>query len=307
MNRKLILYFLVLLSHSIMAQVCLPGKPYTCKNACSHSVCHTYFPEITLPIVDNEALKLADKSTDKTFLYGATIITRLTLENSGRWDTLNNGYLLWRLKIISPTAYGLKLYFDRFRLPYGAELYIYNDDRSVILGAMTSQNNKQHYKFATQPIAGESITLEYIVPKDANSIISISEVGHAYRDIFNKNHYFDFGSSTCTKNVNCPEGDDFANQKRSVVLISVLQTWDSGEPNYNHRVGWCSGSMVNNTRQDGIPFLLTAFHCLDTKGTIDDNGDPQSNCNIDADEMVTDQWVFIFNYQSANCDNTITQ
>ncbi len=49
--------------------------------------------------------------------------------------------------------------------------------------------------------------------------------------------------------------------------------------------GWCTGSLVNNTRNDKTPYLLTAFHC-------------QWNYT-----PLYDQWRADFQYASATCPN----
>jgi len=46
-------------------------------------------------------------------------------------------------------------------MPDSATLFVYNDDKSEVLGAFTSLNNKPHGKFSIQPITGSAVTLEY--------------------------------------------------------------------------------------------------------------------------------------------------
>ena len=48
----------------------------------------------------------------------------------------------------------------------------------------------------------------------------------------------------------------------------------------------CSGTLINNTAQDGTPYLLTAYHCLEKNGIIYDPS----------------QFVFIFNYETDDCE-----
>lgn len=63
----------------------------------------------------------------------------------------------------------------------------------------------------------------------------------------------EFGSSwPCHVNVNCPEGEDWQDQKRSACrIIMVLE----------EGIGNCSGNLMNNVRMDGTPYILSAFHC----------------------------------------------
>ncbi len=54
-------------------------------------------------------------------------------------------------------------------------------------------------------------------------------------------------------------------------------------------IGWCTGSFVNNTRNDKTPYLLTAFHC-----------------QYDFTPLY-DMWRFDFDYQSPTCENPPTE
>ena len=54
-------------------------------------------------------------------------------------------------------------------------------------------------------------------------------------------------------------------------------------------IGWCSGSFVNNTRNDKSPLLLTAYHCQF-------NFTPQY-----------DMWRFDLQYKSDSCTNPVTE
>ncbi|MFC2152397.1 trypsin-like peptidase domain-containing protein, partial [Bacteroidota bacterium] len=82
-----------------------------------------------------------------------------------------------------------------------------------------------------------------------------------------------FGDSgNCNININCDNDDLWQLLKHSVCKIT-----------YN---GWlCSGALINNTKQDGYPYLLTANHCI--------------NSPYDASSA-----VFYFNYESLDCTNT---
>ena len=62
----------------------------------------------------------------------------------GQWTTLKNGDRLWRLAIESKDALSLNFIFDEFSIPQGSSVYLYNDDRSDLLGAYTSINPNLH-------------------------------------------------------------------------------------------------------------------------------------------------------------------
>lgn len=208
--------------------------------------------------------------------FGYPFEVNYTLENSGEWQDLPDGGRVWRLQIEVPEAYSTNLLYDEFYLPEGAQLFLFNADGSMRLGAFTSKNNKIHGKFATGLLKGPICNLEYFEPAEVRGqgIISISRVVHGYRNVFDREvrkNALDFGQSgPCNNNVNCPEGDDWQQEKRAVAMIITAGG-----------TRWCTGALINNVRQDLTPYFLTADHCLGGEET----------------------WVFMFNYESPSCDD----
>lgn len=86
------------------------------------------------------------------------------VDNSGTWDISPNGKNIWRLKISSEGAKACVLHFDDFKLPKGAELFVYNPDRSVVLGPYTSADNDDGGSYAIGIIYGSELIVEYIAP-----------------------------------------------------------------------------------------------------------------------------------------------
>lgn len=231
---------------------------------------------LAMPEADIAAYLAEDKAAgwDVAPRFGVPYDVVLNLNNSGTWTMLNDGSRLWRCRIASRGAYSINLQFDEFYLPPGATLFIYNDNRSHVIGAFTSKNNKTDKRFATQPVQGDAITLEYHEPASqrARGVISIWRVVHAYRDMFHQGSLDDFGDAAwCAVNINCPEGADWQDEKRGVAMIIA-----------GDGTRWCSGSLLNNARNDGTPYFNTASHCVS--------------------EQDIGTWVFIFNYESPDCE-----
>lgn len=88
-----------------------------------------------------------------------------SLENSGNWSIIDQGRV-WRLRLESQEAISINLIFSDFYMPDSANLFVYNDEKSEVLGAFTSLNNKQYGKFSIQPITVSAVTLEYFEPKE---------------------------------------------------------------------------------------------------------------------------------------------
>lgn len=221
--------------------------------------------------------------------FTAPTTVDLDLFKSGEWTALPDGSMIWRLKLQSPGALALAVLYDDFYLPPGAELYMYSADRQQVLGAYTSRNNKPSRKFMTGLIQGEVAYLEYYAPAavTGEGRLHIFRIDRAYRSDFRgvtdprtqikSGSASGFGSSLpCHENAACANGDDWQNQARSTCRIMMV---------VEEGMGFCSGTVINNTRQDGEPYLLSAFHCQDGYTPL------------------YDFWRFDFNYQSSDCLN----
>jgi hypothetical protein len=241
-------------------------------------------------------MKINEDGKPRPQLYGWGYNVNFNTSNNGTWDTLLNGDRIWRLNIECPEAFSINLVFDNFSLSDSCDIFIYNNERDMIVGPLTSKNNKNHGKFATHLIKGESITIEYFEPRDEfnKSKFNLTRVVYGFIDAFsdfesikNDNNADKFqSSSSCNRDVNCPEGDDWCREKNSVSLILVTLN--------GNEYSWCSGSLLNNTQNNYHPYLLTAFHCIDY---LDDNG------LIDQSEINwLDTWVFRFGNFKEGCN-----
>lgn len=199
----------------------------------------------------------------------------INLKKEGLLKTLPNGDKLWLLKIHSDNAFSINLIYNKFYLSEGAIFFVYNESKTMVLGAFTSENSNNPYnEFATDLVQGSTIILELYEPKFAeNSFINISKVIHGYIDTF-ESFSSGFGSSAnCNIDVNCPLGNSWINEKNAVSLMLV-----------DDNTAFCTGCLVNNTKQDYTPFYLTADHCIPAG----------SNTNV---------WIFRFKYWKPNCSN----
>ena len=235
------------------------------------------FQKVVLPSFDVERFLNEDRSENedginKPYRFANPIAVNLSMNSSGTWRTLSDGSLIWKLEIESPGAYSLNLIYDQFDIPPGSEFFVYSPDKEMVIGAFTDLNHKPHGGFSTAPIKGDKVILEYNQPSNAsfNGTISLSTVSHDYRGVFfNDNRgYGDSGS--CNNNVACSVGDDWSEEIRSVAMILTAG---------GSRL--CTGTLINNASQDLTPYFLTANHCLGG----------------------SDSWIFMFNYESSQCDN----
>lgn len=278
-NKTLLLAILSFISFSTFSQISNDNLPISLKEKVSEKV-----PTLELEKPNLSEIKIQtdeDAKNGESYKFAFLINTDIDTENSGKWETLEDGSRLWRLSIKIDGAKALGLYYDAFRLPSDGELFVYNHDKSQIIGGFTSKNNHASGLFANELINGEALTLEYHQKGNGYPIIHINEIAYCYRGVTNLFDARGFDDSDpCQVNANCPEGDAWQDIKRSACRISV-KTGNS--------LGWCSGAFINNSAQDCKPYILTADHC----------GYGNNSYASTAD---LNQWVFYFAFESSECE-----
>jgi len=209
-----------------------------------------------MPMVDTAALEAEDlvrESSGRPFAprFALNIQVTYTLDNSGTWETLNDGSRRWRLRIVSPGALSLNLGLNLFELPVGAEFWIFAPNSSGAQGPYTKTNQNVAGGLWTAVVIGEEIVVELRVPKGAEARIEINSVNHGYRFFGEREALIPAKRGDCNVNVVCPEGDPWRDQIRSVAGISISGMY------------LCTAQLVNNTAEDFTPYLLTAQHCVE--------------------------------------------
>lgn len=202
----------------------------------------------------------ANKDMDIPFRFGKSFDVNLNLQD-GKWEKTDSTEV-WNLKITSKGAYSLNFIFSKLYLPKESELYIFNNEGSMLYGPVTEKQNQYGKKFLTDIIQGESAIIHLVTPIKSKEKpeLTIQNVIHGYKNIYD---YMDIGygtSGSCNNDVACHT--DWSTESDGVVQI-LLSTGTE----------LCSGSMLNNTNQDYRPFILTAFHCIDI-GNPTTSGEP---------------------------------
>ena len=106
----------------------------------SAAAAQTAPPVLRLKAPDIAALLQEDQSEARQGAlprFGKPTPLALNLLAAGRWKPATGGRR-WQLALTSPGATSLNFFFDKFFLPPGAELYLYNADRSVVMGPITA-------------------------------------------------------------------------------------------------------------------------------------------------------------------------
>ncbi|MEM6718659.1 MAG: T9SS type A sorting domain-containing protein [Bacteroidota bacterium] len=207
-----------------------------------------------------DAVNDLDKS--KPWRFGYDHFVNYGLDNAGKWHNLPNGDRIWRIHIISPDALTMNVLFDRYKIPVGGKVFVYNNDRSEVLNPYTHSHNNPEEILGTWMVTGESIWIEYFEPKDVigQGRLNIGNVIHGYRTIiFNEASAQPLNTSgDCNVDVNC----DINGFSSTAHNIKEQQKSAVGMILVNGGTGFCTGALVNNTSNDGTPYFLTANHCL---------------------------------------------
>lgn len=214
---------------------------------------------VHLAPIDTEQLLLENLNDEaailpKVFQFGLEKDTSINVLNSqnGEYFEELEGYVT-RLKIISPNALSTNLIFSEFYLAEGVQLFLYDEYQTMLIGAHTSKNNNPNNSLGTGLIRGETVIIEVFEPIESagQSNLVIGTIVQGYRnldefnDIFAKNLN---ASGDCNIDVNCPQGLPWNNRMRGVARVL--------------RGGsFCSGTLVNTTSNDILPYFLSARHC----------------------------------------------
>lgn len=285
-------FFLILVNVimvQVVAQLNLGGIPF--------GIRENYGTE-SIPIyktkgIDLTKLRLEDIQDSLSGVpprFGYDFGVSLGIENSGVWKNLSNGDRLWQLRVQCSNSLSINFIFDKYHLNEGSKLFIYSVDKRYIIGAFSDINNKGNINapsgFGTGLVYGSDVIIELYQPKNNfnRDKLTISKIIHGYRyirlpmeaNVANKTELFG-DAGACQVNINCLEGNNWQNEKRGVAMILVGGT------------RWCTGSLVNNTANNGRLLFLTANHCLNGRDAI-------SNPNA------TD-WSFWWDYESPTCTN----
>lgn len=274
MRKYFILLFLSILQFSAFAQLSVPGVPLS-KQA--------HFEKV-LPVIKLSYQLPPKQAQIKTnepqpFVAGYTMSFNNSLLSKGVWEQAPTGAYVWRLVIQLDHANAINLYFKDFKLSPGDRLFLYNADETKVLGAFSRLNNGPF--LATGYVRGKEIVIELDTKKKYQTLpFKIGAVGNITK--VPKYDTTGFGTAgSCEVPVNCPEGNNYQNQKRGVARILLK----SGDGLY-----WCTGTLVNNTRNDAKPYFLTANHCGQNASSAD-----------------YAQWIFYFNYESPDCSRPSTE
>ncbi len=194
------------------------------------------------------------------------------------WAATARGGQIAAVSIISPDALGLRIGLSIESLPSSATLRFYDQQTRVPLEIHATEvlhviannlaagdNSDQARVFWSPPIIGEEITLEIELPAGidrAKVQFSLPALSHIFVDPLvspEKRFTKAIGDSgSCNVNYQCEASQDpsLELQSRAVAKMSFVEQGNSY---------LCTGTLLNNARQDKEPYFLSANHCISTQ------------------------------------------
>ena len=207
----------------------------------------------TLPTPEAEVLDQFINPEPGPYRFATALQYELDIERDGSWSH-TGAESIWQATLYAADARSLSFEFADVVLPAGASLSLHGADASM--QGPYSQEQVRNGRLWTAMLLGEQVTLELRTPApDATSL----RLANAFYGVEEAGGY-SLKHGSCNIDVVCSQADDWQNQVDSTVLLQYRE----GSSQFS-----CSGFVVNNTRYDRTPYILTARHCNITAANQD--------------------------------------
>ncbi|GAB2805432.1 trypsin-like peptidase domain-containing protein [Comamonas piscis] len=273
----------------ILESVVLPASAIqNAKNAPApvNGLVHTHL--VVLPALEWEKALSSDEATDPTMKIGlarevAATSTVAKTQQALQWNVLPQGQQVSAINIQSTGAYGLRAGVLVERIPDTAQLRIYSQEHpdAIIersgaeINALLTLNRNAGEKdvsastWWTPDVGAGDTTVEIVLPAgtpvDALRI-AIPRVSHIYQNLSlptdaewaemtRKGSAKATAASTCEPDITCTE--EYQTERNAVARM--VYTLADGA------TSMCTGTLLNNTKADYVPYFLTANHCISTQ------------------------------------------
>jgi len=193
---------------------------------------------------------------------------------------------VWALRISIPNALNIGLVFNSFDLSPTAEMYIFNDQKTIMDSCIKKNNFTVSNTIGISPFGGDNITIYIVEPNnsgDFKSSISINKIEVGFKEIggFKDGTLMREASTLCNPTVMCRPY--MMNSARAVARFSS-----------NGFAG--TGTLINNEYNNGKAYFLTAFHVLDA----------DENDVLDPSEIAALSGArFLFQFWRNNCLSSV--
>jgi lysyl endopeptidase len=273
---KYTVLFVIILANCLLSysQISFPGRPVEMSKNFQD---HLQYIEVVRPqVIHDEPLSKDGFLNYKSSRFADNVEVFYSPDNSGDWDSSKADINIWRVGFYSPGASSMGIIFNKFQLQAGTKLFLYSPSKAELLGAFTFRNNNSNDLLAIVPLKDDSVVIEFQVQKRIHNFgkLEINQIGLGF-SLHESNKSADdrwYGTSAdCQVDVNCLIDQQVQVQKHAVCKIIYNNT------------SRCTGTLINNTRIDARPIVLTAAHCISS-------------------ESSASSAVYLFDYESPYCD-----
>lgn len=194
-----------------------------------------------------------------------------------QWQTLADGSQVAAINIESTGAYGLRAGVVVDSLPGSVQLRVYSQEHpnaivqtaGTQVNALLAQNREAGETGAaantwwTPDVGTGNATLEVLVPAGTSTSavrVAIPTVSHVFQNLSlpteaEQSDVLKLAAGGCNLDASCTNNYQL---ERNAVARMVFTASDG--------ISYlCTGTLVNNTKQDYVPYFLTANHCVSTQ------------------------------------------
>lgn len=239
---------------------------------------------ITLDSFNVQIAKNSSADKNQPLKIGAQRSVTPTQSTAGtlaalQWNTMPNGNQRAAISIVSPQAQAIRAALWVQKIPTSATVRFYAQNPNLgnsveevsahtLLATINANisadgDNAQARYFWSPLFNGDEVTIEIELPKDVSASeldIRIPDISHLYQDPLSaKNQARDLGlAAYCTVDVSCSLGTDAQLDAQSRATAQMI---------FNSQGGTyvCTGTLLNNAKQDKTPYFLTAHHCISSQ------------------------------------------
>lgn len=248
--KKILFIGFLFLPGFLYAQISEGGIPYASQIQLKST---EQVPSFRMKSLDRQKLAEEDAVYPSPVRY--SVFEKVSIPiREGRYTRIQDAAgAIWQYVVVAPGASSIQIMFDRFILPEKAKLYLYDPQCRRVAGAFTRANMQEDSSFVVADFFSDTLVIEYFEPdqKEFPGEVVIGQIGQAYKSMMD----MEIGPDGFI-NINCPEGNEWQNEKHAVCFI----TFETGGNGY-----MCSGALINNLKNDGTPYFLTANHCISSK------------------------------------------
>lgn len=194
---------------------------------------------------------------DKMMRFGYDHIVDVDILDNGTVQFNPKGDKITMYAINCPEALSINVIFNEFELSENATLFAYDADRNQVIGAHTAANNNSQRMLGLDLIHSDKLILEVFEPKEeiGLSTLKLGTIVHGYVVLEELAAKVLGSSGDCNVDVNCPAGAGWELQRNSVAMLV-------------NGSGFCTGSLINNTSGNIIPYFISANHCGTNMGGV---------------------------------------